>query len=94
MIVHVCFSYLSDAGRIVMRSNIGGKAIFVAFILSYPQLTVSDRHISYVQAKLPDHTITDTCAAVQNGLQTGWIDQPGFKTGWASIVALKQASPF
>ena len=31
-------------------------------IAAYPQLTVSDRHISYVQAKLPDHTITDTCA--------------------------------
>ena len=64
MIVHVYFSYLSDAGR-VMRSNIGGKAIFVAFIIviaAYPQLTVSDKHISYVQAKLPDHTITDTCA--------------------------------
>ena len=31
-------------------------------IAAYPQLTVSDRHISYVQAKLPDHTITDMCA--------------------------------
>ena len=45
-----------------MRSNIVGKAIFVAVIAAYLKLTVSDRHISYVQARLPDRTITDTCA--------------------------------
>ena len=80
MFVHVYCSYLSDAGRTVMHSNIGGKAILL-HLAAYPQLTVSDRYISYVQAKLPDHTITD-----MHVCKTGWIDQPSFKTGWAIVL--------
>ena len=82
MIVHVYFSYLSDAGRTVMCSNIGGKAIFCCIyivIAAYPQLTVSD--IDTFPTYKPSCLTILSLTRVQNGL-----DLPTPVLKWAGLV--------